>query len=321
MTTGDKTRALSEWAFFTSLAVTIGLAGIYLPPLYFLATVFLPLPVLLLVLRLDTRYGVLGLAAAGLFLLILVPEPMAALILIIHYGMLGILYGLLFKNHVSSGKNIAAGLLGTAFLALLSVALIIVLTGQNPFVLGQESRRMAEQWLAANQSSGAFNGVPPEWQGDFGENMIRIFELFIPGQFIVTSAAAAAFTYFLARAALRRLNFFLPPPPVFTRMFFPWYSVWGLIIGLGLTLAGDHFALQLAAKIGKNILFILFYVYLALGLSVTVYFARRVKLAGPIKIVLLFLALVYFPFSTAAVLTLGVVDPLINFRRLPAEKD
>lgn len=317
MTTGEKTRALWEWAFFTSLVVVIGLTGIYLPPLYFFATVFIPLPVILLVVRLDTRYGVLGLAAAGLLLLMLIPKPLVVLVLIIQYGLLGLLYGLLFKNQASSGKNIASGLLGAAFLALSSVALIYALTGENPFVLGQEGRQMAEQLLAANQSTGAFDGVPPEWQDSFGVTMISLFELFIPGQFIVTSVVAAAVTYFLARVNLHRLNFSLPPALAFTKMALPWYSVWGLIAGMGLTLAGDQFSLQLAAKVGKNILFVLFYVYLLLGLSVVTYFFRKIKLAKAAKIIFLFFAAVYFPFSVVIILLLGVADPLINFRRLP----
>lgn len=320
MTTGEKTRALREWAFFTSLVVITGLAGIFLPPAYFLATVALPVPVALLVVRLDIRYGILSLAAAGTILIFLVPQPVAALVLIMHYGLLGILYGLLFKNHVSPGRSIAAGLLGAAVLALLSVGLIYALTGANPFVLSPEARQAAENWVAANQQAGTFHELPPEWQESFGKNIIAVFELFIPGQFIVTAAAASAITYFLARAVLRRLNFPLPPEPVFTRMSFPWYSIWGLITGLGLTLAGDQFSLQPAAKAGKNILFILFYAYLALGLSVAAYFYQKIKLAGPIKIFLVFLAVIYFPFSTVIILLLGVTDPLVNFRRLPAGK-
>ena len=230
---------------------------------------------------------------------------------------MGILYGLLFKNQVSSGKNIAAGLMGAAVLALFSMTMVYTLTGENPFVLGQEGRRMAEQWLAANQSAGAFNGVPADWQDSFGETMIALFELFIPAQFIVTSAVAAATTYFLARVSLRRLNFILPPPPAFTRMSLPWYSVWVLIAGLGLTLSGDQFSLELAARVGKNILFVLFYVYLALGFSVAAHYFRKIKLARAAKIIFLFLAAAYLPFSVVIILLLGVADSLMNFRRLP----
>jgi len=320
LTSGEKTRALWEWIFFTGLVVTIGLAAVYLPVVYFPATVFLPVPVILQVLRKDIRYGISSLAMAGIILFILIPQPVAVFVLIIHYGFLGILYGLLFKNNVFSGGVIVVGLLGAVALALLSAGLSYAFTGSNPFALSMETRQAAEEWLTANRQAGTFNELPTEWQEIFDENIINIFELLIPGQYLVTSGLSSAATYFLARAFLRRGNFPLPPEPAFTRMSFPWYSIWGLIAGLGLALAGDQFSLQLATKLGKNILFIAFYAYLVLGLSVTVYFYRKIKFAPLIKVFLVFLALIYLPFSTMLVLLLGVTDPLVNFRRLPAGK-
>lgn len=318
MTAGEKTRALKEWALFTSLAVIFGLAGIFLPWLYFLATLCFPIPVILLVVRLDSRYGLLGLAAAGLIIITAIPFQAAALVLIVQYGLLGILYGLLFKNGVSSGKSVFIGIAVSVVLAFLSIWLVYAATGQNPFILDQEGRQAAEQWLAANRNSG---GLPTEWQGFFMENIISLFELLLPGQFAVTAAAASALTYLLARVVLRRLNFSLPPAIVFTGIYLPWYSIWGLIAGLGLVLAGDFFSWALAAKAGKNILFIFFYAYLILGLSVAAHFFLRVRLARPVKILFLFLAFAYIPFSMMLVLLLGVTDPLVNFRRFPSAKD
>ncbi len=317
MTNGNKTGALSEWAFFTLLAVLAGLVGLYLPFLATLATICLPLPLILLVIRRDVRYGLIGLAAAGLILVVLSSEPVMTMVLIVSYGLLGILFGLLFKNRISSWKSFLIGLLGSVSLALVSAAAIYLLNGENIFVLNEEARQAAAQWWAANQGAMTFSDVPAEWQEEFTSKVLAMLELLIPGQYLITSAASAAVTYFLARVVLKRFNFPLPPAFDLTRMYFPWYSVWGLITGLGLTLAGDYFTLPLAAKVGKNILFILFYVYLTLGLSVGAYFFRKVKVARLIKFIFLFLAILYFPFSLLVFLLLGVVDPLINLRRLP----
>jgi hypothetical protein len=117
------------------------------------------------------------------------------------------------------------------------------------------------------------------------------------------------------------MHFELTPLPAFSRLSVPWYIIWGLITGLGLTLAGDFLSIPLAGKIGKNILFILFYVYLVLGASVAVYYYRIIKLARPIKLALLALGLVYLPFSVSLFLILGVADPLINLRQLPNLKE
>lgn len=321
MIAGTQNRAPWEWAFFTSLAALSGLLGLFLPILSFFVAVFLPLPFILLLVRLDLRYGLLGLFTAGLLTALVAPKPLAVLLLYAHYGILGLLYGLLFKNHVSSGANLAAGLLGAGFLALLAAGLYYALSGANPFGFDPETRQVAEQMLAASQDAGALEDLSPEWQEDFSGKIVSIIELFIPSVMVMNSVLTSAVTFFLARLALLRLNFSLPAAPVFTRMSLPWYSIWGLIAGLGLTLAGDHFGLTLAARIGKNLLFLLFYVHLALGLSVAAYYYRKVNLARPVKIIIVLIAAVYFPFSIGLLLVLGVTDPLINLRRLPAARE
>ncbi|MFX4262979.1 DUF2232 domain-containing protein [Pelotomaculum propionicicum] len=317
MTTGEKPRALSEWAFFTSMFAIAGLAGVYLPPLYFVTAMLLPLPAMLTVLKIDARYALLGLAAAGLVFFILMP-PTAASILIFQYGLLGVLYGLLFKNRISSGKTLATGMLYAGVSAFLYLVLNYF-AGNNLFVLGEEGRIAFEQSMAAYRDMGAYNGIPSELEGEISESLISALELLIPGQYIVNSAALAALTYFFARACLARLKYFLAPGLAFTMISLPWYSIWGPIAGLALTLAGDNFSWLLAAKTGKNILFILFWLYIVMGLSVASYFFRRVNVVWPVKLVFLIFALAYLPFSMVALILLGLVDPLVNFRRLPPQ--
>jgi len=315
---GEKTGGLLEWIIFTALTAVTGLAGIFLPSLNILAAILMPLPAILLVLRLDARYGILGLAAAGFIMLFAGQEPVAALIMIIRYGLLGIVYGMLFKNYVSSGKSLATALSAAVVLTIMSAAVMYVLTGENPLVLAQEERHLLEeQWTAVNQQMRVIENMLPERQADFSKYIVNLFEFYIPGQLIVASAISAALTYLMSRIVLERLRFRLPQAPVFTTMYLPWYSIWGLIAGLGLTLLGDQFNLSLPAKAGKNILFVLFNLYLALGLSVAAFYYQKMKLALPLKIIILFLAFSYLPFSITVLLLLGAIDPLINIRRLP----
>ncbi len=316
MTTGEKSRALAEWAFFTSMFAVAGLAGVYLPPLYSVAAMLLPLPPLLIVLKLDTRYALLGLAAAGLvFFVFMAPET--AGVLVFQYGLLGVLYGLLFKNRVSSGKILSIGMLYAGVSALLYLVLNYF-AGNNLFVLGEEGRRAFEQSMAAYRDT-MLNDIPAEVQETFSESIISTYELLFPGQFIVSSTVLSAITYFFSRACLARLNYFLAPGLVFTMISLPWYSIWGPIAGLALTLAGDNFSWLLAAKIGKNILYILFWLYIVLGLSVAAHFFRRINVVWPVKAVFLIFALAYLPFSMVVLILLGVTDSLVNFRRLPPQ--
>jgi uncharacterized protein YybS (DUF2232 family) len=286
-----------------------GLAGAYLPPLYFLSAMLLPLPAMMIVLKIDASYALLGLGAAGLVFFILMPPP-AASILIFQYGLLGVLYGLLFKNRISSGKTLATGMLYAGVSAFLYL-ILNYFTGNNLFVLGEEGR------IAAYRDMGAYNGIPSELQGEISESLISALELLIPGQYIVNSAALAAITYFFARAWLQRLKYSLAPGLAFTMISLPWYTIWGPIAGLALTLAGDNFSWVLAAKTGKNILFILFWLYIVTGLSVALYYLQKINMIWVVKLIILIFALAYLPFSMVALILLGLVDPLVNFRRLP----
>lgn len=317
MAAGDKTGGLLEWVVFTALIAIVGLAGTILPIFSLLAVVLMPLPVILLVLRLDVRYGILGLAASGFIMLFAGQEPAVAMVMIIRYGLLGIFLGLLYKNYVSSGKGLVAALLAAVVLTVISLTVMYALTGENPLLLRQEERHLLEQqWVAMNQQMQALEDALPGNQS-LSDYLVNLFEFYIPGQIIVTSFISAAVTYLLARMVLERLKFRIPPIPAFSGMYLPWYSVWGLIIGLGLTLVGDQFSLSLIAQAGKNILFVLANMYLVLGLSVAAFYFRKINLSLPLKILFLFIVVSNLPFSLTVLLLLGAADPLINFRRLP----
>ena len=314
MTTGDKSRALAEWAFFVLMFAVAGLVSFYLPSLEFFVVMLLPLPIMLILLKFDARYAILGLAVAGLLFFIFIP-PAAVLILVFRYGLLGILLGLLFKNKISSGKILWAGMIYAGVAAFLYL-LLSYFAGNNLFVLGEEVRSAFEQTMAAYRDAGMLNNIPAELQESFGETIISTYELLFPGQYIISAAALAAITYFFARACLTRLNYLLAPGLAFTMISLPWYSIWGPIVGLALTLAGDNFSWLLVAKIGKNILYMLFWLYIVLGLSVTAYFFRKVTVVWPLKLIFLVFVLAYPPFSMAGLVLLGMTDPLVNYRRL-----
>ena len=315
MTIGEKPGTLAQGAFFTALFVAIGLAGIYLPSLNFFAAMLLPLPVVLLVLKADMRYGIIGLASAGLILINLIP-PESAFVLVFQYGLLGLLYGVLFKVRATSGNILSFGMLYAASSALLYMVLISLFTSNNLFSIGEEERRLIEQTMAAYRDAGIYNSIPAELQGEVSESMLSTFELLIPGRFMLQAATYAAVTFFLARSCLQRFNYFLTPGLTFASISLPWYSIWGPIAGLALTLAGDQYSWALGARTGKNILFMLFWLYLITGLSVAAYFFRKIKVVWFIKLIFLVFAVLYTPFSMMIVVLLGVADPLVNFRRL-----
>jgi len=305
-----------RWVFFTALTFIAGLVAVYPSPFFSLFALAMPLPLILLVLDADVRSGFLALLTAGVLVAVF-SSPVAAFSVTAHYGVLGVVFGLLFKNHVAPGRSILFGAVSAVFFSSLSLALLYGMTGHNPLALGEEGRKLAAEWVNFQFSSGL---SPGGLDLETARRYVHIFEFFIPGQLFVSMVASAVLTCFLALPLLRRLNYVVVPAPIFSTLSYPWYTVWILIGGLSLTLLGDHFLLDRAAWLGKNILFVLIYVYFFLGLSVAAYYYHRVKLARPVKLVLIFLAILYIPFSAALLIALGVIDSLANIRRLP-EKD
>lgn len=320
MAAGEKTGSLLEWGVWTVLIAVTGLAGILLPLFNFIAEVFMPLPAILLVLRFDVRYSILGLSVAACLMVFAGLETSAALIMILRYGLLGVVCGLFFKNKVSGGKSFAAVLITAVLLTVASVALLYALTGSHPLALAQEERSVLEQeWLAMNQQMRLLEDVSLEEQAKFSKYWLDLFEFYLAGQFVVAAAYAAALTYILAVLFLRRLRHEISSMPIFSVIYLPWYSIWGLIIALGCILLGDQYS-QTLAQVGKNIMFVLVNIYFVMGLSVLTFYYKKINVALPLKLIILFLIVSYLPISVMVLLLLGAADPLINFRRLPELK-
>ncbi|MCL2766760.1 MAG: YybS family protein, partial [Peptococcaceae bacterium] len=156
-------------------------------------------------------------------------------------------------------------------------------------------------------------------ESDPFQYLTEVYQYYLPAQIIVSAAITAVFTYIVALLIMRRYGFEIPQGPAFSDMQLPWYSIWGLIIGLGLYLLGEEFS-WLVAKIGKNLLFVLASLYFIMGISVLVHYYKKLQIHLLIKILFLLTLLVFYPFSFVILLLIGALDPLVNFRRLPVIK-
>ncbi|RJQ27377.1 MAG: DUF2232 domain-containing protein [Peptococcaceae bacterium] len=320
MPAGEKTRVIAESTFLTAMMVFLGVVGLSFPPLFFIVFLFIPLPLIIFVRRYHIKYGLLALLIADTVIFGLAPELSSAWILIIYFNGLGLLYGLLFKNHIPAGRSIFIGACGASLLVLLAVFIVFTATGSSLFNLDQETRTLMLQSMEDYRRTGVLKGTSAEVQAELINKTVGIIELFIPGQLVVVVIAYACITYLLAHRIFVGWHYQVAPVPSFSKMRFPWYAVWGLIAGLSLALLGDLLFVSWLSKTGKNLLFVLFHVFLTLGLSVAIYYYRRLNLAVWTKFLLFFLVVFYFPMSMVILFLLGVVDTLVNLRSLSEEK-
>jgi len=315
-----------KWAEYTLLLVLIALAGVLLPEFDYLAYVFMPLPVMFMTIRYDLKYGLIGLGSSVLVLLYTFQpfQPDIALPLL-QYGTLGIVLGLFFKKLESSGRILVYIMLTAVGLAVAASGTAYLINGENPLVLSsEESQALSRQWSAMNErmriidEEEMINAASGDGAEPF-QYLTEVFQYYLPAYEVVAAAVTAAFTYVLAIFLLGRYGYKVQPGPAFSEIHLPWYSIWALIIGLGLLLLGDSFNVT-TAKIGKNILFILSNLYFIMGISVFVHYFKKTKVSLLFKILVTFTLLICYPISCICLVVIGAIDPLADFRRLTALK-
>lgn len=317
----NKNKALTEGAFLAAMAAVLGLMGLYIPPLYFITSLLVPLPLAVLVKRHDLVTGLMAWAVTSFLLFIFFGEPFTVLLLVIQSGPLGLLLGILFKNHVPAGPSIAVGSIMAALLTIITVTLTFLITGINPFAMAQEMKESMEQATAWYARAGLVDAQGEQQLQEFTEQMIRLVPVFIPGSLVVWSLISALFTYLLTRAVLIRLNYSVPPVPPFSQWSYPWYSLWGVVIGLGLMLVGDQWGLAVVSNIGTNILYVFAFAFFVLGLSVLSFFMKRWRVMPLVKVIIAIVALLYLPFFGVGIMIMGMLDPILNGRRLPVTEE
>ncbi|RKO65535.1 YybS family protein [Desulfofundulus salinus] len=308
--------ALVEGAFIAGLTVVIALSGLSVPPLFLLSNLVTPLPLAVLVRRHDLKTGAVALMVAAALLFVLYGRPVTVLMLVIQMGPLGLLLGLLFKNHVRAGLAVAVAAVVAAGLTLLTLVLGFWITGINPLVIGPQMHQGAEHLLEWYRQQGFIEPGMEEELRRLLQEMIQLAAILLPANLVIWSLVSTFITYYLGQVVFRRLGYVVTPLPSFREWQFPWYLVWILILGLALFMGGDALGKQVFSAAGKNLLYIGACLYLVLGLAVVSFYFARWQLSRSVKILLAVALLLYWPFAVIMLITLGLVDSLLNIRHL-----
>jgi uncharacterized protein YybS (DUF2232 family) len=311
-----KNRVLPLQEFFlTLLMVFAGVVGICFPFLLPLIDLVIPLPLALLVRLQSLRRGLFASAAFCLVLLLLPFPKVATLLLIGQVVPVGLVLGLLFKNHVPAGAGISISAFILAVFSLLGFLVATFGTGGNLSLKEQEEvKRAVEVAADLYARTGITESLPrEEWEPAFTEAARAAIQL-IPAQLVLWSITSAFLSWVILRRIFLRFTHYLPPFPPFSRWQFPWYISWGIIGGLGLTLAGDAFSSSQALAAGKNILFVSCFLYFVAGLSTGVYYLGKLQTHQAVKWFFVCAAIVYLPAATMFLVALGIMDSFFNFR-------
>gem|GEM_PF-560349 len=334
MTAGHLNRSAAEFALFSAAFLIPALAWVYLPVLAVLAALVMPVPLALLVRRQDLRRGLVALLLLLAVLSAVTLKPYLALVIVMQTGPLGLLLGLLFKNHVSSGKTLVTAVAFSLVLALGMFLFTYLLTGSSPFTLNErqsyvfdQERRLLTQMFGQGGTTGELDPDTLREMQSAIDQVEVLWPVISASSVLIWFMASAALSCRITRRVMIRYGHSVPAPLPFSRLRLPWYTIWGVIAGLALLLGGDQAGSPGLATAGKVLLLVTGFLLAAIGGSVHAHYLQRWKVAWPFKLISLIILAVYLPLTLMVLATTGVIDCIWNIRRLtpdgrtPEEED
>lgn len=317
---------VAEFSLLSIAAFIPALAWMYVPVFFIIAVFMIPASLAVLVRRLDLHCGLASLTLIFVLVSLISGKPQEVFLLLFQTGPLGLLLGLLFKNYVSSTKALTITIFFSLSVLIVMIFVNYMKTGNNPLVLneGYKSLFNYERQLVheAIKPGGMVEKLDQSTVGelekmiDWLEGKWPVMALSIAFVWGIMSAIAA---YMITRLAMINLRHSVPKGIPFTRWKLPWYTIWGFIVGLALMLAGDWWHIGSLSVAGKAILWTMGFVVLVTGLSLFVFYFRRWKVPIPLKILNAVLMGVYLPITALLLVVLGILDTIINIRRLNPE--
>lgn len=317
MTHPQRVRPLIEGAILALITAILGALAIYFLPVKFLVDFVWGIPIILIIKRYDLRLGLLTLITT-FFITWIFTEPVTTMLLIVELAPLALAFGLLFKYETSPGTNLFVGSLVSIVSTVLTILGFSYIAHINMLPTEQALRMQMEQTVSVYNQLGLIDKAQANILID---TSVKLMLTLFPSALAIASILRSLFTYIVAVKVLGKLNYEIRPLPPFREWRLPWYSVWAVIIGLGMSLIGDQFKLAVVSAIGKNIIFIVVPVFCIIGISVAAYFLYAWKIPSWAKVLLVVTSIINLSGSIILFTFLGMFDPVVSFRSRKKPED
>ena len=316
----EQTQALVEGAFFASLTAVFSLISMYVPVISFFAAIAATMPTAVLVKRYNLKISLLSLVSALLITMLFFGNPLAALLVTLEAGAFGLIIGLLMKKNIPGSFSIVIASIGSLLLTFLSFLIAFVITGNNAFDMSNDVRQTATEVYEMYRKNGLLSGMSQKELNEIKEGVVNTVMVFLPGSLAIFALISGIINYLLTRELFKRLKYEVVNLKPFSYLQFPWYTIWGVILGISLLFTGDNLHITVLSKVSKNILYICSFLFSILGFSIMVFYMNKFKFSKLVKIIILFAAIFNWPFIVIFLLIIGILDPYFNFRRLVVNK-
>lgn len=317
----EKSDVFQFWVDVSLTALMIAVlsfTAVIIPALVFVVGLIWTVPLAVLIRKHTLWAGVTALALGAVPLLFMLGSKQAGFILV-QFAPLALLYGVSLKNQFSSGKTILTGVILTFFS---TVAAFYFLFNWDLALVVREFQQQTQAALTAYKTMGYMENL--EAQGLSEKVIMESMNAFVntvlrllPSGLILWSLVIALVNYLTARRIFAKLNYQTPSVPDFRAWHLPWYTIWGLIIGLLCLVFGGEGKGLILQVIGGNLLFIYFYILMVLGVAVCAFFYDNIPFPSLMKIFIIILIVLTLPqVGLMAFAIIGLVDMVIDIRTI-----
>jgi len=305
-------RPLVESALLAALGSVLVLFGYYVPFLGTLVALLWPLPSAVAVLRHGVRWGVLSSIVTGLSLLMFIDWMTAASLWLV-FAITGITFGWALRRSYSPATIIIVS--GVAFLIGTVAAFV-----SGYLIAGFTPEKLVDTYIEAMKKATEINqrflGPSPLLEelkdpSTLKSALLRVF----PAVLLFSAVIQAYINFEVSKRVLERLGYHLDSLPPFSRWIFPDYIAFIAVASYLLVALEPSHKISFLAKAGDNAFIFAMFFLVTEAFSVISYFLIRVGFPRPV-IVFLCVYLYVAPTFRLILLLLGLMDMLMDFRRL-----
>ncbi|MCX7827589.1 MAG: YybS family protein [Thermanaerothrix sp.] len=307
-------RSLVESALLSALGAALFLASNFIPVAGAFLTLLCPAPLVILGLRHSLKNAVLGMSVASL-VSVLFLGIQGGLFFFLGFGVLGVGLGALARSRERGVEILFYGVLISLVSKLALVAVMVKLTGVNPFSFGDPAQM--EAVVDRVFRFYASHGMDPKSLEQVKAQLMQTFRMLpdmFPALITMASALDTYLSYTVTRALSLRVSMgSLPALPKFSRWRFPKSVLWAFLFSVVLSVAAGPEGRGVLAQGALNLRIVLQMLFFLQGAAVMWYFLERRGVSRGFRFLLAAL-LVLVPFLSGGAIMVGLLDIWWDFR-------
>ena len=311
------TRSMVEGAIFASLTAVLGIL-VYYMPLVSLIGMFWAVPIIIVGFRNGFKVSFISAVVAAILVSIFT-EPYSGIYLFLVFGISGIVMGNLMNKDINPSLNIAVSGLILAVCSVFGILMSFWLMGQSPAQAVEYFIKTISQSIESAIEIYNSMGIPQE-QIEGLVNTLRDgvegFRITMPTFFLMNGIIFSFINFKVVKIILNRMKYKIKDIKIFSYWRLPENFSLGLVIVLFLTIASTFFKLPNIEGVAVNLILLLRWIFVILGLSVSAFLLNKYNVNKVFKYIILFLLFV----ALSNLLTIvGLVDAIFNLRKIGNE--